>query len=147
MLSDARMTSRENLESLIFHYRARNEPSPRVGIHVGDVIEDGAGDILGDAVNVASRIQSLAPEGGVCLTQQVFDHVRNKFEPPFKSIGKKSLKNVNIPVQVYEMVMPWDDAIEVAVTKMTELAQEENCGSSFFGISVLIQRTRTSPTG
>src|SRR5207253_8389366 len=49
----------------------------RVGIHLGDVVEND-GDIFGDAVNVASRIQSLAEGGGVCLTQQVRDHVHNK---------------------------------------------------------------------
>jgi adenylate cyclase len=107
----------------------------RIGIHVGEVIEDSVGDILGDAVNVASRIQSLAQEGGVCLTQQVFDHVRNKFELPLKSIGKQSLKNVSIQVEVYEMLMPWDDVIEDAATKMTELDRKRIAVLPFSNIS------------
>jgi len=78
----------------------------RVGIHLGDVVES-AGDISGDAVNLASRIEPLAENGGVCLTRQVYDHVQNKFELPLKSVGNKLLKNVASPVEVFRMVMPW----------------------------------------
>jgi adenylate cyclase len=80
----------------------------RVGVHLGDVV-DSQGDISGDAVNVASRIEPLAEDGGVCLTRQVYDHVQNKFELPLASIGSKSLKNVSAPLEVYKMVMPWND--------------------------------------
>ncbi|MFZ0892559.1 MAG: adenylate/guanylate cyclase domain-containing protein [Thermoplasmata archaeon] len=79
----------------------------RVGIHLGDVIESGA-DILGDAVNVASRIEPLAPEGGISISRQVYDQVRNKFELPMKSVGKKRLKHVKVPVEVYCVVLPWE---------------------------------------
>ena len=80
----------------------------RVGIHLGDVVEK-EGDIFGDAVNVASRIEPLAEDGGVCVTQQVYDHVHNKLDVPLVSKGKMSLKNVSEPVEVYRMVMPWDE--------------------------------------
>ena len=87
---------------------ARGEPlSIRIGIHVGDVVESG-NDILGDAVNIASRIEPLAEQGGVCVTSQVYEQVRNKSELRFVSIGEKSLKNVGIPVEVYKVVMPWE---------------------------------------
>jgi len=78
----------------------------RVGIHLGDVVES-QGDISGDAVNIASRIEPLAESGGVCLTQQVYDQVKNKFELPLSSLGPKSLKNVATLVEVYKMSMPW----------------------------------------
>ena len=107
----------------------------RIGIHVGDVVEDSEGDILGDAVNVASRIQSLAQEGGVCLTQQVFDHVHNKFELPLKSLGKQSLKNVRLPVEVYTILMPWGAALEDAATVMTELDRRRIVVLPFTNIS------------
>ncbi len=80
----------------------------RIGVHLGDVI-DSQGDISGDAVNVASRINHLAEDGGVCLTRQVYDHVQNKFELPLKSLGPTPLRNVNLPVEVYRMQMPWDE--------------------------------------
>src|SRR5437870_3988519 len=79
----------------------------RIGIHLGDVVES-QGDISGDAVNVASRIESLADSGGVCLTRQVYDQVQNKFDLPLKSLGTRSLKNVNAPLEVYRMVLPWE---------------------------------------
>src|SRR5437016_8968136 len=81
----------------------------RIGIHLGDILEV-HGDISGDAVNVASRIESLADSGGVCLTRQVYDQVQNKFDLAMTSLGPKSLKNVDSPVEVYKIVMPWDDA-------------------------------------
>jgi len=80
----------------------------RVGVHLGDVIES-EGDISGDAVNVASRIEPLAEDGGVCLTRQVYDQVHNKFELPMESLGRKQLKNVGTEVEVYKMVMPWEE--------------------------------------
>jgi adenylate cyclase len=79
----------------------------RVGIHLGEVIES-QGDISGDAVNVASRIEPLAEDGGVCLTRQVYDQVSNKTELRMASIGVKPLKNVSVPTEVYKMEMPWD---------------------------------------
>jgi TolB-like protein len=81
----------------------------RIGLHLGDVIEH-AGDISGDAVNVASRIEPLAEDGGVCLTRQVHDQTKGKFELPQVSIGLRTLKNVNEPIEVYKMVMPWEQA-------------------------------------
>ncbi len=79
----------------------------RVGIHLGDVVESG-GDISGDAVNVASRIEPLATDGGVCLTRQVYDHVQNKFELSLVSLGARPLKNVSTPIEVFRMEMPWE---------------------------------------
>jgi TolB-like protein/tetratricopeptide (TPR) repeat protein len=89
----------------------------RVGIHLGDVVES-AGDISGDAVNLASRIEALAENGGVCLTRQVYDHVQNKFELPLKSVGNKVLKNVAFPVEVFSMVMPWSEEKQEARGKL-----------------------------
>jgi adenylate cyclase len=82
----------------------------RIGVHVGDVVES-HGDISGDAVNVASRIEPLAEDGGVCLTRQVYDHVHNKFELPLESLGSRPLKNVSAPVEVFRMAMPWKESV------------------------------------
>jgi adenylate cyclase len=80
----------------------------RIGIHLGDVVES-QGDISGDAVNVASRIEPLAEAGGVCLTRQVYDQVMNKVELPLSSVGTRVLKNVDAPVEVFRMAMPWEE--------------------------------------
>lgn len=82
----------------------------RIGVHLGDIVES-QGDISGDAVNIASRIESLADSGGVCLTRQVYDQVQNKFELPMRSLGAKSLKNLRAPTEVFKLVMPWEGAM------------------------------------
>jgi adenylate cyclase len=79
----------------------------RVGIHLGDVIHNQS-DVYGDAVNVASRIEPLAPPAGICVTEQVYYQIRNKFEFPLLSLGRKELKNVGEPVEVFRMVLPWE---------------------------------------
>ena len=80
----------------------------RIGIHLGDVVGS-RGDISGDAVNVASRVEPLADPGGVCITRQVYDQVVNKVELPLTSIGPRLLKNIDAPVEVFRMAMPWDE--------------------------------------
>ncbi|HTT16832.1 MAG TPA: adenylate/guanylate cyclase domain-containing protein, partial [Thermoplasmata archaeon] len=65
----------------------------RIGVHVGDVIRR-RGDLLGDAVNIASRIVPLAPPGGVCITQQVRDLIENKLPATFTKLPPTPLKNV-----------------------------------------------------
>jgi TolB-like protein/tetratricopeptide (TPR) repeat protein len=79
----------------------------RIGVHVGEIVES-QGDISGDAVNVASRIEPLAGDGGVCVTSHVYSFVRGKVDLPLTSVGPKSLKNVSEPMEVYRMVMPWE---------------------------------------
>ena len=80
----------------------------RIGIHLGDVVE-AAGDISGDAVNVASRVEQLSEDGGVTLTREVYAQVSNKLGLKLASLGPKSLKNVSAPVEVFKMQMPWKD--------------------------------------
>ncbi len=89
----------------------------RVGVHLGDVVES-QGDISGDAVNVASRIEPLAEDGGVCLSRQVYDHVENKFELPLMSLGIQPLKNVSAPLEVFKIVMPWSQGKSTPSTNL-----------------------------
>ena len=83
----------------------------RVGIHLGDVQRRGT-DILGDAVNIASRIEPLADPEGVCISAQVFDQVHNKVPYSLERLGPKTLKGVRESIEVYRVVLPW--SVEVA---------------------------------
>ena len=81
----------------------------RIGIHVGDVIH-AAGDVLGDVVNVAARIQALADPEGICLTQQVYDQLVHKIPTEFAKLPPVALKNISTPVGIYRAVQPWEAA-------------------------------------
>jgi TolB-like protein len=79
----------------------------RIGVHLGDVVRSGS-DILGDAVNIASRLQPLAEPEGVCISQQVYDQVRNKVPQALVKLEPHDLKGVRFQVDVYKVVMPWE---------------------------------------
>lgn len=90
--------------------KARNEALPeesrmlfRIGINLGDVIEE-EGNIYGDGVNVAARLQSLAEGGGICISRSVHDHVKNKLSVRYQSLGAHSVKNIAEPVRVYRVL-------------------------------------------
>ena len=74
----------------------------RIGIHVGDVLPQGD-DIIGDAVNVASRLEPLADPGGICVSEQVVDQIRNKLPVRCHPLGTPRLKNLEHPVHVYRL--------------------------------------------
>jgi adenylate cyclase len=81
----------------------------RIGIHLGDVQRKG-GDIHGDAVNVAARVQTACEPGGVWVSESVFKQVRNKVPYRLDSRGAPTLKGVVEPLDLYQVVLPWADA-------------------------------------
>ena len=83
----------------------------RVGVHLGDVEQRGK-DIFGDAVNVAARIEPLAAPGGVCVSGPVYELVRNKVKNRFEPLAPVALKNVQVPVALYRVAMPWEGQVE-----------------------------------
>lgn len=76
----------------------------RIGIHLGDVVVDGA-DLLGDAVNIAARLEGIADPGGVWLSEDAWRQVRDKLSAAFIDMGDRALKNIAHPVHVYRMDM------------------------------------------
>jgi adenylate cyclase len=74
----------------------------RVGVNLGDIISEG-GDIFGDGVNVAARLEALAEPGGICVSGTVRDHIRDKLPYPFEDLGEQSVKNIARPVRVYAL--------------------------------------------
>lgn len=78
----------------------------RIGIHAGDVVHK-AQQVMGDAVNIAARIEPLADPGGICISNAVYEQIRNKVEHPVTVIGPAELKNIQVPVVVHRVVLPW----------------------------------------
>jgi adenylate cyclase len=74
----------------------------RIGIHVGDVLFAN-NTVLGDGVNVASRIHALAPPGGICISERVYDEIRNQPGLPVEDLGEQTLKNVSRPIRIYAL--------------------------------------------
>ena len=77
----------------------------RIGVHLGDVVHRD-NDVFGDGVNVTARIEPLAEPGGVCISRQVYDQVRNRSDVRFDRIGKKPVKNVRDPIEVFQVFPP-----------------------------------------
>src|SRR6478672_10161315 len=74
----------------------------RIGVNLGDIIvEDG--DIFGDGVNVAARLESIAPVGGIAVSQSVRDHVGKRLDLVFEDMGERRLKNIEAPIRVYSI--------------------------------------------
>jgi adenylate cyclase len=75
----------------------------RVGVHLGDVVEEADGDLMGDGVNVAARLEALAEPGGLCLSEDAWRQVRDKLKEAFVDIGEKTLKNIARAMRVYAL--------------------------------------------
>jgi class 3 adenylate cyclase len=95
----------------------------RIGVHLGDVVHRD-GDILGDSVNIASRIEPLAEASGICISEPVFEQVENKI--PFRCVQLDYglLKNISTPIAVYSIDLPWHSPPAARVTPMTDRASE-----------------------
>jgi class 3 adenylate cyclase len=92
-------------EALATRNESLSEPERlhfRIGINLGDVIVDGD-DILGDGVNVASRLEGIAEPGGICIASSVFDQISGKLNLGFEDIGARPLKNISRPVRAYRV--------------------------------------------
>lgn len=76
----------------------------RIGINLGDIMVD-KDDIFGDGVNVAARLEAMAPAGGICISGSVFEQVRNRLPREFQFLGRKEIKNIAEPVPVYSLLL------------------------------------------
>src|ERR1700735_5688420 len=75
----------------------------RIGIHLGDVVEESDGDLMGDGVNIAARLEGVAEPNGLCLSGAAYEQVRDKLKQEFIDAGEKELKNIARPVRVYRL--------------------------------------------
>jgi hypothetical protein len=78
----------------------------RVGIHLGDVVEEADGDLMGDGVNIAARLETICEPGKIFLSEDAYRQVRDKIHGSFADLGERSLKNVAWPMRVYALPAP-----------------------------------------
>src|SRR5436190_13383637 len=79
----------------------------RIGVHIGDVVHRG-GDVYGDGVNIASRIEPLAGAGGICVSMDVERQIRNALEARFEKLAPTELKNISVAMDLFRIVLPWE---------------------------------------
>src|SRR3954449_5865535 len=84
----------------------------KIGIHIGDVMHRD-GDVYGDGVNIASRIEQLAGAGGICVSTDVERQIRNALEARFEKFGSAELKNIKLPMDLFRIILPWEAGTEV----------------------------------
>ena len=75
----------------------------RVGIHLGDVVEESDGDLMGDGVNIAARLEGIADPGGICLSEDAYRQVKSRLDLAVRDLGATKLKNIAEPVRVYSL--------------------------------------------
>jgi class 3 adenylate cyclase len=110
----------ESLRTRNLSYPPERQMHFRIGISVGDVIERD-GDLLGDGVNVAARLEGLAAPGGICVSRSVFEQVSNKASISFSDIGEQKVKNIPNPIHAY-MVGNLDGAAKAPLAPVSLLA-------------------------
>jgi TolB-like protein/Tfp pilus assembly protein PilF len=91
---------------------AERQIQVRIGIHIGDVVHRG-GDVYGDGVNIASRIEPLADAGGICVSMDVERQIRNALETRFEKLAPTELKNISVAMDLFRIVLPWEHKAEV----------------------------------
>jgi TolB-like protein/class 3 adenylate cyclase len=73
----------------------------RIGVHLGDVVEEGDGDLMGDGVNIAARLEGIARPNAICLSEQAYWQVKGRLDLPVTDLGPTQLKNISEPIRVY----------------------------------------------
>ena len=75
----------------------------RVGIHLGDVVEESDGDLMGDGVNIAARLEGIARPGAICLSEDAYRQVKGRLDLTVSDLGQTELKNIAEPIRVYSL--------------------------------------------
>jgi class 3 adenylate cyclase len=135
----------ESLRTRNLAYPDSRQMSYRIGLGIGDVVER-EGDLLGDGVNIAARLEGLAEAGGICISRAVYEQVTNKLSARFLDIGARKVKNIPEPVHAY-LVVTWDDgrtsAKPVAAAPASARSARKWLSAAVIGAVVLCAATLT----
>ena len=75
----------------------------RIGVHLGDVVEESDGDLMGDGVNIAARLEGIAKPGAICLSEDAYRQVKGRLDLAVHDLGLTQLKNIAEPIRVYSL--------------------------------------------
>jgi adenylate cyclase len=75
----------------------------RIGIHLGDVVEESDGDLMGDGINIAARLESVCEPGAICLSEDAYRQVKGRLDRAVSDLGPTQLKNIAEPIRVYSL--------------------------------------------
>ena len=75
----------------------------RIGVHLGDVVEEADGDLMGDGVNIAARLEGIAKPGAICLSEDAYRQVKGRLDLPVADLGPQQLKNIAEPIRAYAL--------------------------------------------
>lgn len=116
----------------------------RMGINIGDVIED-EGDVFGDGVNVAARLEGIADRGGICISRQVLDLVEGKVELSCRELGRQNLKNISRPIEVFGVDVHDDGSPGARVLAQSNLTQEVRYCTAPDGVRLAYTKVGSGP--
>jgi len=106
----------------------------RIGVHLGDVVEEADGDLMGDGVNIAARLEGICASGAICLSEQAYWQVKGRLDLSVTDLGPKALKNIAEPIRVYSL-----DVGKPSMTRPTKpLASKRRLAILAAGIVALI---------
>jgi class 3 adenylate cyclase len=111
----------ESLRTRNLGYQTTRQMLFRIGITIGDVVER-EGDLLGDGVNIAARLEGLAAAGGICVSRSVYEQVANKLSVPFRDIGEQEVKNIPQRVHAFMVEMRGEDGTPSLASARNALA-------------------------
>jgi len=141
----------ESLRTRNLAYPSSRQMSFRIGITIGDIVERD-GDLLGDGVNVAARLEGLASPGGLCVSRTVYEQVLNKLSVKFVDIGEQELTSIPTPVHAYMLMLSTADSGDAhrrifgkARMAIWPIAIVSITAAVAFAISVYLSVLRTTP--
>src|SRR6266700_1970881 len=126
----------ESLRTRNMAYPPSRQMSFRIGITIGDVVERD-GDLLGDGVNIAARLEGLAEVGGICISRAVHEQVANKLSVQFADIGAQEVKNIPAPVHAFMVAMRREDGT-YATPQVKKPATKPAAGSNWLWPAVVL---------
>ena len=109
----------------------------RIGLHLGDVVAQGD-RVHGDGVNIAARIEPLAEPGGICLSEDVARQIQNKIELPIRKLGRADLKNIELPVEIYRLVLPWETRDRPASERLAFSLRRRQTRRALIAVGVVV---------